>query len=239
MVKFVCDNYNEMSSLAAEIISGQITGKPCSVLALPTGGTPIGTYMELIRKKLDFGGVTVFNLGEYYPISRRNNQSNYYQLFNGFINKINIKRDNVHILNGEAKNPDEECKLFDEKVIRAGGIDMAILGIGGNGHIGFNEPAQSLTLKTHLCDLSARTIEENAKFFGSDDVIPHQSLTMGMGTIFAAKRILLLANGSNKADAVSRIFGGSVTASCPATLLNLHRDVTIIMDREAAVKIAR
>jgi len=237
MVKFVCDNYNEMSRLAADIMAGQITGKPFSVLGLPTGDTPIGAYMELAKKRLDFSGVSVFCLGEYYPINRKNNQSHYYQLFDGFINKINMKRENVHILNGETDNPDEECKRFDEKISHAGGMDMAVLGIGVNGHIGFNEPSQSLVLKTHLCDLTARTIEENSKFFGSDEVTPHKSLTMGMDAIFSAKRILLLANGNSKADAVSRIFSGAVTTSCPATMLNLHHDVTIIMDKEAAAKI--
>lgn len=237
MVKFICNDYNEMSRLAAEIAAGQITGKPDSVLALPTGATPIGMYMELIKKKLDFSRITVFNLGEYYPISKKNNQSNYYLLNDGFLSKINIKRENVYILDGETQQPDEECKGFDEKISLAGGIDLIILGIGVNGHIAFNEPAEKLTLDTHLCDLTARTIEEHAKYFGSDETVPHKSMTMGMGTIFAAKRILLLANGLNKADAVAQIFSGEITTSNPATLLNLHHDVTIIADKEAASKI--
>lgn len=237
MIKFVCGNYKKMSSLAADIIAGQITGKADSVLGLPTGSTPIGTYMEIVKKRLDFSKITIFNLGEYYPISKKNNQSSYYQLFDGLINKLNIKRENLHLLNGETDDPDAECAGFDKKISLVGGLDMVVLGIGANGHIGFNEPEERLKLDTHLGFLAARTIAENSKFFGSEETVPHQSMTMGMGTIFEAKRVLLLANGANKADAVAQMFSGSVTAACPATLLNLHHDVTIITDEEAAAKI--
>lgn len=237
MIKFICNDYKEMSQLASDIVAGQITSKKHSVLGLPAGSTPVGMYMELIKKKLDYKNIVAFNLGEYYPINKKNNQSFYYSLYDTFFNKINIKPENIHLLNGETNDPNEECKHFEEKISHTGGIDLIVLGIGLNGHIGFNEPAEKLVFETHVNDLTARTIEENSKFFSSYEMVPRQSMTMGMGTIFGAKRVLLLANGENKSDAVEQMFSGKISNTCPASLLNLHHDVTIIMDKDAASKI--
>ncbi len=237
MIKFISEDYNRMSRLAADIVAGQISGKPHSVLALPSGATPVGMYMALVDKKLNYSSAVAFNLGEYFPIGKRNKQSCGWFLFDSFFNKINIRPENIHLLDGKTTDPDAVCRDYEQMIAHAGGIDLAILGIGSNGHIAFNEPAERLYQRTHQNDLTARTIEENSRFFSGNDEVPSQCLTMGMGTIFSAKRILVLANGESKADAVSRIFSGGITTSCPATLLNLHSDVTIIMDREAAAKI--
>ncbi|OQB15605.1 MAG: Glucosamine-6-phosphate deaminase 1 [Firmicutes bacterium ADurb.Bin193] len=237
MIKFVCNDYNEMSRLAAEIVAGQITAKRDSVLGLPAGSTPVGMYMELVKKKLDYKNIIAFNLGEYYPISKRNNLSYYNLLHEIFFNKINIRRENIRLFDGETSDPDEECRKFEEDINRAGGLDLIVLGIGSNCHIGFNEPSDKLVLGTHVNDLTPRTIKESSKFFATPEETPRRSMTMGMGTIFAAKKILLLANGSNKADAVAQMFSGRISTRCPATLLNLHHDVTIILDSAAAAKI--
>lgn len=239
MIKFISKDYNEMSQLAANIVAGQITSKKDSVLGLPAGSTPVGMYMELIKKKLDYRNISAFNLGEYYPISKKNNQSYYYSLYDSFFNKINIKPENIYLFDGETKDPEEECRQFEEKISHSGGLDLIVLGIGLNGHIGFNEPSERLVLSAHVNDLTARTIEENSKFFSSYEMVPRQTMTMGMGTIFSAKRVLLLANGANKADAVAQMFSGKISNSCPASLLNLHHDVTIIMDKEASSKIEK
>jgi glucosamine-6-phosphate deaminase len=238
MRKIVCANYDEMSMAAATLVAEQLTRKPNSVLGLPTGSTPLGTYKRLrelcAEGEVDFSGVTTFNLDEYYPIKRSNSQSYYYFMYENLFKHVNILPENVNIPNGECADPAKECAAYDAKIAALGGIDLQLLGIGGNGHIGFNEPSDSLPLATNRVDLTPETIEANSRFFASADEVPKQALTTGMGGIFGAKRILLLINGVSKAQAVKDLFSGVVSAKFPASLLHLHGDVTVLLDKDAA-----
>lgn len=233
----VCNNYEEISAKAAEIIAELVKSKPDCVLGLATGSTPVGTYKELIAKnkngEISFKNTVSYNLDEYYPISPENNQSYRYFMNENLFNHIDIPMENTHLLNGEAKDPDAECKAYDEAIKNAGGIDIQILGIGRNGHIAFNEPDEALIAPTHKTGLTADTIDANSRFFESTDLVPKFALTMGMASIFAARKIILLANGASKAQAISELRSDKITTSNPSTLLKLHPDVTIICDKEA------
>ncbi len=233
----LCDTYEEISKQAAKIVAGQVYLKPNSVLGLATGSTPIGMYQELAKLysagELDFGKVTTFNLDEYYPISAENDQSYHYFMQKNLFSKINVKAENIHILDGETKKPEAECAGFDNKIDACGGIDLQILGIGRNGHIGFNEPGDALVTGTHITDLTQSTIEANARFFDSMDDVPKQALTMGIVSIIKSKRIILLANGKEKRDAIRQLLTNEITTSVPATMLKVHPDVVLICDREA------
>lgn len=236
MELILCKNYDEMSKRAAELIAEQINKKPNSVLGLATGATPIGTYSRLIEmyknNEVDFKNITTFNLDEYYPISRDNPQSYYSFMRENLFNHININPDNTHIPNGEASNPTEECTNY-ENMVETRGIDLQILGIGRNGHIGFNEPSDALNSGTHLTSLTQDTIEANAHFFEDKSKVPTHALTMGMATIFKAKKIILLANGRSKLNAVKAMFSDEITTDTPATMLKMHPDVTVICDYDA------
>ena len=233
----VCNNYEEISAKAAEIIAELVKSKPNCILGLATGSTPVGTYKELIAKnkngEISFKNTVSYNLDEYYPISPENNQSYRYFMNENLFNHIDIPMENTHLLNGEAKDPDAECKAYDEAIKNAGGIDIQILGIGRNGHIAFNEPDEALIAPTHKTGLTADTIDANSRFFESTDLVPKFALTMGMASIFAARKIILLANGASKAQAISELRSDKITTSNPSTLLKLHPDVTIICDKEA------
>ena len=233
----VCNNYEEISAKAAEIIAELVKSKPNCILGLATGSTPVGTYKELINKnkngEISFKNVISYNLDEYYPISPENNQSYRYFMNENLFNHIDIPMENTHLLNGEAKDPDAECKAYDEAIKNAGGIDIQILGIGRNGHIAFNEPDEALIAPTHKTGLTADTIDANTRFFENADLVPKFALTMGMASIFAARKIILLANGASKAQAISELRSDKITTSNPSTLLKLHPDVTIICDKEA------
>ena len=233
----LCENYDEISKAAAKIVAGQVAVKPDSVLGLATGSTPVGTYRILVdmnkRGEVDFKEVKSFNLDEYYPIAPDNNQSYRYFMNENLFNHINIEIKNTHVLNGLAENPEEECAAYEKMIEEAGGIDLQILGIGENGHIGFNEPDRELVAKTHLTKLTESTINANSRFFSSIDEVPTQSLTMGMASILSAKKIILLASGANKRNAVKGLVDGGITTSNPASLLNIHPDVVLICDREA------
>ena len=233
----VCNNYEEISEKAAEIIAELVKSKPNCILGLATGSTPVGTYKELISKnkngEISFKNTISYNLDEYYPISPENNQSYRYFMKENLFNHIDIPMENTHLLNGEAKDPDAECKAYDEAIKNAGGIDIQILGIGRNGHIAFNEPDEALIAPTHKTGLTADTIDANSRFFESTDLVPKFALTMGMASIFAARKIILLANGASKAQAISELRSDKITTSNPSTLLKLHPDVTIICDKEA------
>ena len=233
----VCNNYEEISAKAAEIIAELVKSKPDCVLGLATGSTPVGTYKELIAKnkngEISFKNTVSYNLDEYYPISPENNQSYRYFMNENLFNHIDIPMENTHLLNGEAKDPDAECKAYDEAIKNAGGIDIQILGIGRNGHIAFNEPDEALIAPTHKTGLTADTIDANSRFFESTDLVPKFALTMGMASIFAARKIILLANSASKAQAISELRSDKITTSNPSTLLKLHPDVTIICDKEA------
>lgn len=233
------EDYKEMSSKAAFFIGQAIKEKPNLILGLATGSTPIGTYEELIRmhkeERLDFSKVTTFNLDEYYGLSPEDEQSYRYFMEDTLFRHINIKRENTHVPDGLAKNPNKYGKEYDRVIEEKGGIDIQILGIGRNGHIAFNEPDDELILSTHLTDLTKDTIDANSRFFDSIDEVPTKAITMGLGTIMKAKKIILMANGKNKAEIMGELLkGDKVTTGLPASLLLLHLDVTVIMDEEAA-----
>lgn len=233
----VCDHYDEMSKEAARIMAHEITLCPKRVLGLATGSTPVGMYREMCamykRGEIDFSGVTTFNLDEYYPIRRSNPQSYHYFMQEQLFRHVNIPEKNIHIPDGEAADPEKACKEYEAEIAESGGIDLQVLGIGVNGHIGFNEPAGSLVARTHLTDLTESTIKANARFFKSEDEVPKHAVTMGVATILQAKKILLLANGKNKHDAIRALLSERISTSNPATFLNLHPDVTVICDKEA------
>lgn len=237
MKLILCKNYEEMSEKAADIIAKQINEKHDSVLGLATGATPVGAYKKLIEMytdgKLDFSEIKTFNLDEYYPISKDNPQSYYKFMRDNLFDYVNVKHENTNIPDGEALNPAEECAEYEKKVSAAGGIDLQILGIGRNGHIGFNEPAEALNSATHLTPLTQDTIEANSHFFDDKSKVPTHALTMGMATIFKAKKIILLANGRSKLNAIQMLFSDDITTDTPATMLKMHPDVTVICDYDA------
>ena len=233
----VCENYEEMSEQAAKLVSSQLILKPESVLGLATGSTPIGLYQRLIENnkkgEIDFSQVTTFNLDEYYPIKRTNDQSYYYFMNEQLFSKVNINPENTYIPNGETKTPNDECANYEKLIKMHGGVDLQILGIGQNGHIGFNEPDANLNSKTHLTNLTENTIEANSRFFTSDEEVPRQALTMGISTILKSKKIILLASGANKSRVVSALLNDAINTSVPATMLKVHPDVVLICDKDA------
>ena len=233
----VCENYDEVSEVAAKMVAAQLNLKPDSILGLATGSTPVGMYNKLADMNkagaLDFSRVSTFNLDEYYPIKKDNSQSYNTFMRENLFSKINIKPENTHIPDGEAPDPEKECKNYENMIDEIGGVDLQILGIGQNGHIGFNEPEESLYAYTHLTGLTESTINANSRFFDSYDEVPKQALTMGISTILKAKKIILLASGVNKKEVVNELFNNKITTSIPATLLKVHPDVTIICDRDA------
>lgn len=232
-------DYDTLSKKAAKIISEEINKKPDIILGLATGSTPVGTYEELIRmhreENLDFSKVITFNLDEYIGLSPDHPNSYHVYMNDNFFKHINIKENNTYIPDGEAENVDEYCKAYDEKIQKLGGIDLQILGIGENGHIAFNEPAEKLTLGTHVTGLTESTIKANSRFFDSINEVPKTAITMGLGSIMKAKKIILLASGKNKASVIKELLKEEyITTAIPATFLLLHPDVTVILDEEAA-----
>lgn len=232
----ICDSYFEMSVKAAEFVSNAVSGKSC-VLGLATGSTPEGMYAELCRLnangKCDFSGVTTFNLDEYYPLAASDPESYHYFMDKHLFNKINIKRSCINIPDGSVTDPDAECIVYERKIESAGGIDLQVIGVGPNGHIGFNEPDGCLIPDTHVTALTDSTIEANSRFFASPDDVPKHALTMGIRTILSARHILALASGSVKHEALKMLISGKVTTQYPVTFLNLHRNVTLICDKQA------
>ncbi len=233
----VCENYEEMSKAGADIVISQLKEKNNSILGLATGSTPVGLYKELIKSyengEISFKDVKTFNLDEYYPISKSNDQSYDYFMNDNLFNHIDIDKANTDIPNGEAEDAEKECEDYEKRIAASEGVDIQILGIGQNGHIGFNEPDDALDSLTHKTGLTQNTIEANSRFFASIDEVPTAALTMGIGTILKAKKIILLASGANKKDAIAALLNSSLTTQCPATMLKLHNDVTIICDKEA------
>ncbi|OAA83064.1 glucosamine-6-phosphate deaminase [Clostridium ljungdahlii] len=234
----IADNYKEMSKKAAVMVSSQVILKHDSVLGLATGDTPLGMYKELIKlyedKEVDFSDVTTFNLDEYYKIQRENPESYYYYMNNNFFKYVNVKKEKIYIPNGTAKDIDEECRNYEDEIKNKGGIDIQVLGIGANGHIGFNEPDVNFEAETHLVKLDKMTIEANARFFNSKDEVPTTAISMGIKTIMQSKRVVLLANGEVKADAIYKTVKGKICPEVPASILQLHSDATIIVDKGAA-----
>ena len=238
MQKIVAKNAAEVSILGASVLAGQIRQNPKCVLGLATGSTPEDMYSRLAemhkRGDLDFSDVRTFNLDEYYPIKKSNSQSYDYFMREKLFSHINIPKEHITLPNGECADPEKECAEYERMISEAGGIDLQVLGIGLNGHIAFNEPVDELRLETHLTDLTPSTIEANSRFFASMDEVPKKALTMGMGTILKARSILLLITGEKKAAIAKKLFSGVVSTSVPASFLNLHPDVTALMDEAAA-----
>ncbi len=233
----ICENYEEMSEEAAKIVAGQIMLKPNCTLGLATGSTPVGMYGILCDMhedgRLDFSEVKSFNLDEYYPLDSENEQSYHYFMNKNLFGRVNIKKENTYILNGTADNAEKECADFERLIEQNGGIDLQILGIGENGHIGFNEPGAKLNTKTHLTALTESTISANSRFFASPADVPHSALTMGIATILKSKKIVLLASGAAKHRAVKAMLKETIDTDVPATVLNLHDDVVLICDKAA------
>ena len=234
----ITENYEQLSIEAAKIVAGQIYLKPASVLGLATGSTPLKMYENLIAVHktigLDFSQVTTFNLDEYIGLSADNPQSYHYFMYENFFNQINIRRENIFIPDGTAEDIFAESKNYDALIESKGGIDLQILGIGQNAHIGFNEPDIKFEATTHKVKLDDETISANSRFFKNVDEVPKFAISMGIKNIMLARRVVLLANGKNKAAAVYKALCGSVTPEAPASILQLHQDATFILDKEAA-----
>ncbi|RHG23190.1 glucosamine-6-phosphate deaminase [Dorea longicatena] len=234
-------DYKDMSRKAANIISAQVIMKPNCVLGLATGSTPIGTYDQLvewyIKGDLDFSEVTTVNLDEYKGLPRTNDQSYYYFMHQHLFDRVNIDPERTNVPNGMEPDAEKECGRYEELIRSLGGVDLQLLGLGHNGHIGFNEPGEAFEKETHCVDLTESTIEANKRFFASADDVPKQAYTMGIKTIMQAKKILIVVNGENKADIVERAFFGPVTPEVPASILQLHNDVTLVGDKAALAKI--
>ena len=235
---YIANDYDEMSKKGAEVIAGIVKEKETPILGLATGGTPIGMYKELIRMNkegdVDFSKTNTFNLDEYYPINKESPQSYYYFMKENLFNHINIDEENTNIPDGMASDIDKESKEYDEKLRKIGGVDIQVLGIGSNGHIGFNEPSDVFEPETHKVALDKQTIEDNARFFSSINEVPTEAITMGIGSIMTAKKILLLASGKNKATVIKEMILGKVTPRIPASILQFHPDVIVILDKDAA-----
>lgn len=235
----VCKDYAQMSEKAARIFAAQLILKPNSVLGLATGSTPEGMYASLVEKynegKIDFEDVTSFNLDEYYQLPAENDQSYDYFMKKNLFNHVNIK--NYNLPKGMVEDVEAECKAYEERIENAGGIDIQVLGIGQNGHIGFNEPDSVFIKNTHLVELTQSTIEANSRFFDSEEEVPKKAISMGIGTILKSKKIVLLASGESKADAIAKTVYGEIDPMVPASALQLHKDVIIILDEKAASKL--
>ncbi len=234
----VCKDYNDMSLRAAEMAAGIMKGKARFVLGLATGSTPVGMYRrwaELNQAgQLDFSNVTTFNLDEYIGLPPEHDQSFAYFMFDNLFNHVNIDKNRVHIPCGMAEDYDAYCRKYEEMIREAGGIDLQILGIGSNGHIGFNEPADTFSENTHTVDLTESTIRDNSRFFASADLVPRRAVTMGIGTILRTRRIIMVVSGANKAAALKAMKEGPETPAMPASALIRHPDVTVFADADAA-----
>ena len=233
-------DYEEMSRKAAAVIASQIISKPDSVLGLATGSTPIGTYKHLVAAykagDLDFSQIKSANLDEYRGLTKDNDQSYYYFMNNHLFQHVNIDPANTNIPDGTNNDPDAECARYEEVIKSLGGVDLQLLGLGHDGHMGFNEPCDHFDKITHCVDLTGLTIVANKRFFASADDVPRQAYTMGCGTIMRAKKILILVSGADKADILYQVVNGPVTPQVPASLLQFHPDVILIADEAAMSK---
>lgn len=228
-------SYEELSNIAGNIIAAQIILKANSVIGLATGSTPIGTYDVLVKKynngELDFSKVTTINLDEYIGLDSKHEQSYRYFMNKHLFDRVNINKENTFVPNGVAKDLNEIAKLYDEKIEDLG-IDLQLLGIGIDGHIGFNEPDDCFTKETHVVELDKSTIDANARFFNSIDDVPKKAITMGMKGIMSAKKIILIANGKNKKEILEKAMFDKISPYIPASILQLHNDVTVIYSEE-------
>ena len=233
---YVGEDYKGMSRKAANIISAQIILKPDSVMGLATGSTPIGIYDQLVKwyekGDLDFSSVVSINLDEYKGLSGDNDQSYRYFMNKHLFDRINIKKENTYVPNGLEPDSKKACQEYNDIIEKFGGIDMQLLGLGHNGHIGFNEPGEAFEKETHCVDLTKSTIEANKRFFEREEDVPKQAYTMGIKSM-QAKKIIIVVSGKDKADIVKKAFLGPVTPEVPASVLQLHNDVTLVGDKEA------
>ncbi len=234
----VTEHYNDMSSAAARIIASQVILKPDSVLGLATGSTPIGIYEQLAgwyqKGELDFSKVTTVNLDEYYGLAPYNEQSYHYFMMKHFFSRVNLPKGRQFLPDGTNPDAGRECERYQNLIGLLGGIDVQLLGLGHNGHIGFNEPADAFVKDVHLVELTKQTIEANRRFFERVEDVPRKAYTMGIGTIFQAKKILLVVSGAEKAGILRQVMYGAICPQVPGTILQLHSDVTVVADREAA-----
>lgn len=236
----IVSNYESMSEEVAKIVTGQIANKPNSVLGLATGGSPVGVYrllQESYSRGVDFSQLTTFNLDEYVGLGEDHPQSYRHYMEEHLFSKVNVKKENTHIPNGVVQDLQAECYRYEELIKRAGGIDLQLLGIGTNGHIGFNEPGTEFGSTTQVVDLAQSTIKDNARYFASLDEVPTQALSMGIKSIMQARNIVLMANGGSKAHAIFAAVKGPVTPDVPASVLQLHPSVTFVVDQAAGSKL--
>lgn len=234
----ICKDYNEMSLVASNLLAKEIIDKPNITLGLATGSTPVGLYKNLIEMNknniVDFSQVKTFNLDEYFGLDKSDTQSYYHFMRDNLFNHININTDNTYIPSGVAPDIKLECQRYDKLIEDNGGIDVQILGIGSNAHIAFNEPSDTFKMGTYLVDLTESTINANSRFFDSIDKVPTKAVTMGVGSIFKAKKIVLLASGKNKAEAIYNTVFGDINPNVPSSILKLHQDVTLILDEDSS-----
>ncbi len=234
----IYDNEEQIGIAAGNYMCGQVLQKPDSVLGLATGSTPLKPYRQMseLYKKgvIDFSKVTTFNLDEYVDLDI-NDKNSYHSFMNeNLFRHINIPPENIHFLNGNASDLQKECDDYEKKIKAAGGIDIQLLGIGSNGHIAFNEPSDCFQRWSHIVELKESTVMDNSRFFNSPNEVPTRAVTMGIGSIMLAKKILIIALGKKKAYAIKQVLNGNVTPMCPASVLQFHTDVTLMLDRDAA-----
>ncbi len=236
MMVIISKNYNEMSKRAAKLVIDEILKKPNLRLGCPTGQTPSGMYKELVKaykeKKADFSKVHAYMLDEYYPIKKTSKNSYNYYLNDNFFNHVNIKKENINTINPESKTPKKECVNYEKK-LRKNPVDIQILGVGVNGHIGFNEPNSNFNSKTRIVNLTESTIKQNSRFFKNKEQAPKQTITLGIETIMSAKKIILLASGKNKTEAIKHLINEKEDKSWPVTALRKHKNLIVIADKDA------
>ena len=235
------NDYSDMSTEAARIIGDQIKRKPNTVLGLATGSTPLGLYNELIKLNnsgdIDFSNVITYNLDEYIGLTQKHPQSYKYFMYDKLFSHINIKDENIHVPNGEHFD-DKECELYEDSIKNNGGIDIQILGIGRTGHIAFNEPTSSLKSRTRIKTLTQQTIKDNSRFFNNSSEVPIYAITMGVGTIMEAKKIILMASGKAKAKPIKNAIEGPISSMCSASAIQMHQKSMVIIDEAAASKLS-
>lgn len=234
----IYDTEEQIGIAAGNYMCGQVLQKPDSVLGLATGSTPLKPYGQMIdlykKGVVDFSRVTTFNLDEYVNLDVKDKNSYHTFMHKNLFDHINIPDESINFLNGNADNLEKECEDYEIKIKKAGGIDIQLLGIGSNGHIAFNEPSDCFQRWSHVVKLKESTVNDNSRFFKSIEEVPTQAVTMGIGSIMQAKKILIIAIGENKAKAIKQLINGNVTPQCPASVLQFHTDVTLMLDKGAA-----
>lgn len=243
MEVIIVPDYEKVGKISADIIATAILHKPDLVIGLATGTTPLATYAELVRKHkeggLDFSKVATFNLDEYLGLAMTHPQSYYYFMWENLFKHVNINPENIHVPSGQILDHEKFCAGYEQEILEYGGIDLQLLGIGRDGHIGFNEPGSSLGSRTRLKTLTRETIEDNARLFDDPDEVPRFAVTMGVGTVLDAASVVLIANGDAKAQAIVDMIEGPVSSQCTASAMQMHPDTTVVIDEAAAAKLER